>query len=160
MSKLFYTCFTKLIIAYFLSYNKNIPRISNSEMHSKGDDLPITKLSNTIEVESEKVKVVEEPEEQNVSPVRSRRGKGYMCSGENETNIPKLFKKNVVPRKQYHLNLLESLKQKKQPVAGEGSSDAHTKYYANSETNNDTILYCSCLDTSEESANETDDADE
>ncbi|GJU15227.1 hypothetical protein Tco_1143193 [Tanacetum coccineum] len=130
MSKLFYTRFTKLMIAYFLSCNKNIPRRSNSEMHSEGDDLPIIRLSNTVDskfkfrmeipatmiddafkkttrykyykakkMESEKEKSVEEPEEQNLSPVRSERGKDYMRSGENEANVPKLFKKNVVPRK-------------------------------------------------------------
>ncbi|GJY80706.1 hypothetical protein Tco_0493457 [Tanacetum coccineum] len=55
---------------------------------------------------------------------------------------------------------LENLKQKKQIVTGEGSSNAHNKYYANSDTDNDTILYSSCPDTSEESDNETDDADD
>nr|GFA05748.1 hypothetical protein [Tanacetum cinerariifolium] len=55
---------------------------------------------------------------------------------------------------------LESLKPKKQPVTGEGSSAAHTKYYDNLETNSDAILYSSCSDTSKESANETDDVDE
>ncbi|GJV96277.1 hypothetical protein Tco_1547854 [Tanacetum coccineum] len=264
MSKLFYTRFTKLIIDYFLSCNKNIPCRSNSKMHSEGDDLPITKLSNNVDgkfkfgleipdtmiddafkktagykyykakkVESKKAKAAKEPEEQNVPPVKSRRGKGYMCSGENETNVPKLFKKNVVPRKtrsltvteeivaaelaksvsikeqctQQHRRIqlttnsqidedvadtyaewgqklkgttvddpavqslldlrkgskasrLESLTQIKQLIREEGSSVAHTKYYANSETNSDAILYSLCSDTSEESANENDDADE
>ncbi|GJU27632.1 hypothetical protein Tco_1166253 [Tanacetum coccineum] len=252
MSKLFYTCFTKLIIDYFLSCNKNIPRRSNSKMHSEGDDLPITKLSNTVDgkfkfgmeikntmiddafkkiagykyykakkVESEKAKAIKEPKEQNVPPVRSGRGKGYMHSGKNEANVPKLFKKNDVPMKTRTLTVaeettaaelaksisikeprtqqrrrsqltidsqidedvadtyvkwgqklkgpavddpavqsllylrkgskasrLESLKQKKQPDAGEGSSPAHTKYDANSETNSDVILYSSCSNTS------------
>nr|GEU75265.1 hypothetical protein [Tanacetum cinerariifolium] len=53
MSKLLYTRFTKLIIDYFLSCNKNIPRESDSELHSKGDDSPITKLSNTVKDTSE-----------------------------------------------------------------------------------------------------------
>nr|GEU55179.1 hypothetical protein [Tanacetum cinerariifolium] len=53
-------------------------------------------------------------------------------------------------------DMLESLKQKKQPVAGEGSIAAHTKYYDNSKIDNDAILYSSCSNTSEESANETD----
>ncbi|GJZ53200.1 hypothetical protein Tco_0608085 [Tanacetum coccineum] len=48
MSKLLYTRFTKLIIDYFLSCNKNIPRRLDSEMHSKCDDSPLTKLSNTV----------------------------------------------------------------------------------------------------------------
>ncbi|GKE13844.1 hypothetical protein Tco_1421421, partial [Tanacetum coccineum] len=49
MSKLFYTRFTKLITDYFLSCNKNIPCRSDSKMHSEGDDLPITKLSNNVD---------------------------------------------------------------------------------------------------------------
>ncbi|GKB14922.1 hypothetical protein Tco_0848845 [Tanacetum coccineum] len=135
---MFYTRLTKLIIAYFLSCNKNIPQRSNSKMHSEGDDLHITKLSNTIEgkfkfgreipdtmiddafkkttgftyykakkVESEKAKAVEEREEENVSPVRSGRGKCYMHLGEYEANVLKLFKKNVVPRKTRSLTVVE-----------------------------------------------------
>ncbi|GJT69231.1 hypothetical protein Tco_1028517 [Tanacetum coccineum] len=50
-------------------------------------------------VESEKEKAAEKLEEQNMSPVRSGKGKGYMRSGDNEANVPKMFKKNVVPRK-------------------------------------------------------------
>ncbi|GKC05021.1 hypothetical protein Tco_0996631 [Tanacetum coccineum] len=50
-------------------------------------------------VESEKAKAAEKLEEQNMSPVRSGKGKGYMRSGDNEANVPKMFKKNVVPRK-------------------------------------------------------------
>ncbi|GKD48961.1 hypothetical protein Tco_1277937 [Tanacetum coccineum] len=235
MSKLLYTRFTKLIIDYFLTCNKNIPRISNSKIHSEGDDLPITKLSNTLKgtykfgmeipdimvneafkksagykyykakkVESEKVKAAEEPEEKNVSLVRSGKGKGYMCSSDYEANVPKVFRKDVVPRKTRSLTIaeetivvelaksisideqrtqqrrrsqltieahnendkgskasrLESLKQKKQAVAGEGSSAAHTKYYDTSDTESDATHYSSCSDTSEESANETDDADD
>ncbi|GKC40276.1 hypothetical protein Tco_1052660 [Tanacetum coccineum] len=52
---------------------------------------------------------------------------------------------------------LKSLRKKKQPVAGEGSSAAHNKYY---DTNSDATLYSSSLDKTEEVANETDDADE
>nr|GEX16257.1 hypothetical protein [Tanacetum cinerariifolium] len=48
MSKLLYTCFTKLIVDYFLSCKKNIPRRSDSKLHSKGDDSSLTKLSNTV----------------------------------------------------------------------------------------------------------------
>ncbi|GKE26086.1 hypothetical protein Tco_1441470, partial [Tanacetum coccineum] len=50
--------------------------------------------------------------------------------------------------------------QKKPTVAREGSSNAHNKHYADSDTDNDAILYSSCLNTSEESANENDDADD
>ncbi|GJW07731.1 hypothetical protein Tco_1570154 [Tanacetum coccineum] len=174
---------TATVPMIYLHQNKNIPRRSNSEMHSEGDGLPITKLSNTIEA-----KAAKEPKEHNVPHVISGRGKGYMRSGENEANVPKLFKKNVVPRKTRSLivaeetvaaelaksasikepytqqrskaSKLESLKQKKQPVAGYGSSVSHTKYYDNSETDNNAILYSSYSNTLEESANETDDADE
>ncbi|GKF79497.1 hypothetical protein Tco_0235065, partial [Tanacetum coccineum] len=53
---------------------------------------------------------------------------------------------------------LESLRQKKQPVTGEGSSAAHNKYYSSSDS--DATLYSSSLDKSEESTNEIDDAEE
>ncbi|GJY09901.1 hypothetical protein Tco_0378086 [Tanacetum coccineum] len=55
---------------------------------------------------------------------------------------------------------LKSLRQKKQPAAREGSSDAHNKYYDSSDTDSDATLYSSSSEESEESANETDDADE
>ncbi|GJS10161.1 hypothetical protein Tco_0366957 [Tanacetum coccineum] len=55
---------------------------------------------------------------------------------------------------------LESLKQKKQAVTGEGSSATHNKHYANSDIDRDATLYSSSSDKIEESANETDDADE
>nr|GEZ16945.1 hypothetical protein [Tanacetum cinerariifolium] len=45
---------------------------------------------------------------------------------------------------------LESLRQKKQPVTGEGSSDAHNKYYFSSDTNSDATLYSSSSDKPEE----------
>nr|GEV19969.1 retrovirus-related Pol polyprotein from transposon TNT 1-94 [Tanacetum cinerariifolium] len=54
---------------------------------------------------------------------------------------------------------LESLKQKRQAVAGEGSSAAHNKYY-NSDTDSDATLYSSSSDKIEESENETNDAEE
>ncbi|GJU11499.1 hypothetical protein Tco_1133895 [Tanacetum coccineum] len=64
-------------------YLHHIPRRSDVDMHSKVQDSPLTKLINTVE-ESEKGKVVEEPVEQHISPVRSRKGKGYMRFAENE----------------------------------------------------------------------------
>ncbi|GKG06347.1 hypothetical protein Tco_0326433, partial [Tanacetum coccineum] len=54
---------------------------------------------------------------------------------------------------------LESLRQKKQPVTGEGSSAAHNKYYSSSDTASDATLYSSSLDKPKGSANETNDAD-
>nr|GEW47164.1 retrovirus-related Pol polyprotein from transposon TNT 1-94 [Tanacetum cinerariifolium] len=52
---------------------------------------------------------------------------------------------------------LKSLRQTKQPIIGEGSSVAHNIYYSSSDTASDATLYSSSLD---ESANETNDADE
>nr|GEV33638.1 retrovirus-related Pol polyprotein from transposon TNT 1-94 [Tanacetum cinerariifolium] len=60
-------------------------------------------------------------------------------------------------RKESKASRLENLGQKKQPVAKEGSSVAHNKYYSSSDSASDTTLYFS---SSDESANETDDADE
>ncbi|GJS32776.1 hypothetical protein Tco_0531158 [Tanacetum coccineum] len=55
---------------------------------------------------------------------------------------------------------LKSLRQKKQPVTGEGLSAAQNKYYSSSDTDSDATLYSSSLDKPKGSANETDDADE
>ncbi|GKE61234.1 hypothetical protein Tco_1511601, partial [Tanacetum coccineum] len=55
---------------------------------------------------------------------------------------------------------LESLRQNKQPVSGEGSSASHNKYYSSLDTDSDATLYSSSSDKSEESANKTDDTDE
>ncbi|GJR41365.1 hypothetical protein Tco_1217049 [Tanacetum coccineum] len=184
MSKLLYTRFTKLIINDFLSNNKSIPRSSSSKLHSSQDDQPIIKLSNTIKgdykfgieipdtmisdaikklagykfymakkVESENAKTVDEPEEQHVSPVKSGRGKGFMCLVVEDPAVQSLLDL----RKGSKASRLESLSQKKQTVTGEGSSNAHNKHYADSDTNSDAILYSLC---SEENENETDDADD
>nr|GFB90660.1 hypothetical protein [Tanacetum cinerariifolium] len=48
MSKIMYTRFTKLIIDHVLSCNKSIHRRSDSDMHNDGQDLPLTKLTNTV----------------------------------------------------------------------------------------------------------------
>ncbi|GJS00701.1 hypothetical protein Tco_0317209 [Tanacetum coccineum] len=206
MSKLLYTRFTNLIINHFLSNNKSIPRRSSSKLHSSQDDQPITKLSNTVKVESENAEIVDEPEEKHASPVKSGRGKGFMCYGDQVANVPTSLKIDDVPRKtrsqtiaeetvvgelansisiqelrtqqcrriQLTINSqidgplvlimyarskasrLESLKQKKRAVVGEGSSAAHNKYYDSSDTDSDAILYSSSSDKTEES----DDADE
>ncbi|GJZ66080.1 hypothetical protein Tco_0622776 [Tanacetum coccineum] len=133
-------------------------------MHSEGDDSPLTKLSNTIKgtymfgmeipdtminnafkqstgykyykarkAKSKKAKADEEPEEQNVSLVKSGKGKGYMRSGDNEANVPKMFKKDVMPRKTRSLTVAEET-------------------FA--------VELAKSINTSEESANETNDADD
>ncbi|GJU45798.1 hypothetical protein Tco_1203064 [Tanacetum coccineum] len=158
-------------------------------------------------VESEKAKIIDKPEEQHVSPIKSGRGKGFMCYGDQVANVPNKLKKDVVPRKTRSLTIaeeavvgelansisiqeplgkklkgpavedpavqslldlrkgskasrLKSLRQKKQPVAGEGSSAAQDKYYSSSDTDSNATLYSSSSDKPEGSANETDDADE
>ncbi|GJU96361.1 hypothetical protein Tco_1321117 [Tanacetum coccineum] len=63
-------------------------------------------------------------------------------------------------RKGSKASRLESLRQKKQPVAGEGSSAAHSKYYSLLDTDSDETLYSYSLYKPEGIANETDDADE
>ncbi|GJW32490.1 hypothetical protein Tco_0052522, partial [Tanacetum coccineum] len=50
-------------------------------------------------VESDKAKIVDEPEEQHVSLIKSGRGKGFMCYGDQVANVPNKLKKVVVPRK-------------------------------------------------------------
>ncbi|GKA37228.1 hypothetical protein Tco_0723793 [Tanacetum coccineum] len=63
-------------------------------------------------------------------------------------------------RKGSKASRLESLKQKKQAVVREGSSVAHNKYYDSSDIDSDATLYSLSSEKPEESANETDDADE
>ncbi|GJR38699.1 hypothetical protein Tco_1214383 [Tanacetum coccineum] len=58
-------------------------------------------------VESEKAKIVDEPVEQRVSPVKSGRGKGFMCYGDQVANFPNKLKKDVVPRKTRSLTIAE-----------------------------------------------------
>nr|GEV75118.1 hypothetical protein [Tanacetum cinerariifolium] len=264
MSKLLYTCFTKLIIEYLLSLNKSIPHRSDSKLHSSHDDHFITKLLNTTngdykfgmevpdamisdaimkragykyymakKMESKKAKIIDKPEEQHVSSNKYGRGKGFMCFSDQVANVLNKLKKDDVPRKTRSLTItekvvvgelenfisiqesrsqrrsrsqltidsktdeavadmynewgqklkglavedpavhllldlqkgskasrLESLKQKKQPVTGEGSSAAHNKYYSSSDTASDATLYSSSSNESKESTKETNDAGE
>ncbi|GJS70574.1 hypothetical protein Tco_0703415 [Tanacetum coccineum] len=130
------------------------------------------KYDMTKNVEREKAKIVDKSEEQHVSPIKSGRGKGFMCYGDQVANVPNKLKKDDVPRKTRSLTIaeeaavgskasrLESLRQRKQPLPGEGSSDAQNKYYSSSDSNSDATLYSLSSDESEGSTNETDDADE
>ncbi|GKC14225.1 hypothetical protein Tco_1011007 [Tanacetum coccineum] len=105
-------------------------------------------------VESKKAKIVDEPEEQHVSPIKSGRGKGFMCYGDQVVNVPNKLKKDVVPRKTRSLTIA------KEVVVGEGLSVASNKYYSSSNIDSDATLYSSHSDKPEGSANETDDVDE
>ncbi|GJR61235.1 hypothetical protein Tco_1503397 [Tanacetum coccineum] len=156
ISKLLYTRFTKLIIDYLLSLNKSIPYRSDSKLHSSQDDHPITKLLSTtngeykfgMEVLGALIK------EQHVSLIKSGRGKGFMCYGDQVANVPNRLKKDAMPRKTRSLTIAEEV------VVGEGSSATHNKYYSSSDTASDATLYSSSLDELKGSAYETNDADE
>ncbi|GJZ83847.1 hypothetical protein Tco_0649020 [Tanacetum coccineum] len=183
MSKLFYTHFTKLIIDYFLLCNKNISCRSNFELHSEGDDLPITKLPNTVEgkfkfgmeipdtmiddafkktagykyykakkVESEKARLLRNQKSRMCFPLEVEEEKVICVQEKMKLMFQSCSRKMLCQGKQdTYAEWGQKLK---------GSSVAHTKYYDNSKTDSDAILYSLCLDTSEESANEIDDADE
>ncbi|GKD29803.1 hypothetical protein Tco_1240581 [Tanacetum coccineum] len=187
MSKLLYTCFTKLIIDYILSHNKSIPRRLDFKLHSSQDDHPITKLLSTTNGD---YKFRMEVLDAMISDaIKKKVGYTYYMAKKVEiANVPNKVKKDVVLRKTRSLTIaeegvvgptvedpvvqslldlrkgskasrLESLRQKKQPVAGEGSSTTHNKYYSSSDTVSDATLYSSSSDTPKKSANETDDAD-
>ncbi|GKB26473.1 hypothetical protein Tco_0865874 [Tanacetum coccineum] len=143
-------------------------------------EIPNTMISNAIKklarykfymakkVESENPKIVVKPEVQHVSTVKSRRGKGFICYGDQVANVPNKLKIDNVSRKTRSQTItkeivvglkastLESLKQNKQAIVGEGSSAAHDKYYDSSYTDSDATLYSL---SSDKSTNETDDAD-
>nr|GEW19442.1 hypothetical protein [Tanacetum cinerariifolium] len=58
-------------------------------------------------MESEKAKIVDEPEEQHISPVKSGRGKGFMFYGDQVATVPNKLKKYDVPRKTRSLTIAE-----------------------------------------------------
>nr|GEU29106.1 hypothetical protein [Tanacetum cinerariifolium] len=58
-------------------------------------------------VESKKAKIVDKPEEQHVSPIKSRRGKSSMCYGDQVANVSNKLKKYVMPRKTRSLTIAE-----------------------------------------------------
>ncbi|GJT25360.1 hypothetical protein Tco_0895297 [Tanacetum coccineum] len=144
MSKLLYTRFTKLIIDYILSHNKILDAMISDAIKKKaGYTYYMAK-----KVEREKAKIVDEPEEQH-----GQKLKGLAVEDPVIQSLLDLRKGSKASR-------LESLRQKKQPVAGEGSSAPHNKYYSSSDAASDATLYSSSSDKPKKSANETDDADE
>nr|GEW68617.1 hypothetical protein [Tanacetum cinerariifolium] len=58
-------------------------------------------------VESEKAKIVDKLEEQHVSPIKSGRGKSFMCYDDRVANVPNKLKKDDVPRKTRSLTIAE-----------------------------------------------------
>nr|GEW46123.1 retrovirus-related Pol polyprotein from transposon TNT 1-94 [Tanacetum cinerariifolium] len=67
------------------------------------------KFYNMKKDESEKGIVKNEPEEQHVSPVRSVRGKEYMCIGNQEVNVSSKPKKDVVPKNPRTLTVADNI---------------------------------------------------
>ncbi|GJX34596.1 hypothetical protein Tco_0246153 [Tanacetum coccineum] len=118
-------------------------------------------------VKSEKAKAADELEEQNMSPVRSGRGKGYMRSVELAKSIS-IKEQHTQQRRSSQLkidsqidnNVEDTYAEWGQKLKGEGSSVVHTKFYDTSDTESDATHYSSCSDTSEESTNETNDVDD
>ncbi|GKF42158.1 hypothetical protein Tco_0125500, partial [Tanacetum coccineum] len=58
-------------------------------------------------VEGEKAKIIDKPEEQHISSIKNRRGKGFMCYVDQVANVPNKHKKDVVPRKTRSLTIIE-----------------------------------------------------
>ncbi|GKD81775.1 hypothetical protein Tco_1348614 [Tanacetum coccineum] len=167
MSKLFYTHFTKVIIDYILSHNKSIPHRSDSKLHNLQDDQPITKLLSTTNGDYKfrmefpdamisdaiKKKAGYTQLDDTVADIYAEWGRKLKCPAVEDLAVQSLLDLWKVSK----ARRLESLMQKKQPDAGEGSSVAHNKYY---DTDNDAKFYSSTSEKTEESVNETDDADE
>nr|GEY16017.1 hypothetical protein [Tanacetum cinerariifolium] len=60
-------------------------------------------------IESEKAKIVDKPEEEHVSLIKSKRGKGFICYGDQVANVPNKLKKDNVPRKTRSLTIAEEV---------------------------------------------------
>ncbi|GKD82888.1 hypothetical protein Tco_1349727 [Tanacetum coccineum] len=140
-------------------------------------------------VENEKAKIVNEPEEQHVSPVKRGRGKGFMCYGDQVVNAPSKLKKDVVPKKTRSLTITketvvgelahsiiiqEPRSQRRQRsqltidsqtdevvinIYNERRIECCLQKYYDS-SDSEATLHSSSLDKPKEGANETNDADE
>ncbi|GJR71537.1 hypothetical protein Tco_0083902 [Tanacetum coccineum] len=97
--------------------------------------------------ESAKDKISDELEEQRVSRVKSRRGKRFMCYGDQVVNVPK---KDVVPTKTRSLTIAEETFVDTYAEWGQKLKDIDI----------DAILYSSCSNTTKENDNKPDDADD
>ncbi|GKA82542.1 hypothetical protein Tco_0789290 [Tanacetum coccineum] len=127
-------------------------------------------------MESENTKIVDEPEEQHASPIKSGRGKGFLCYGDQVSNVPTSLKIDVVPWKTRSLTIAE------ETVIGELAHSINMYYEwvqkleglifddptvqslldlrKGSKASRLESLKQKNSDKQEESANETDDADE
>nr|GEX32917.1 hypothetical protein [Tanacetum cinerariifolium] len=103
-------------------------------------------------LESEKAKIVDESKEQHVSLVKSRKGKEFMCYGDQVLNAPNKLKKDDVLRKTRSLTIAEEI-----VVVADTYAEWGQKL---KDTDSDATLYSSSSDKTKKSANETGDADE
>nr|GEX63043.1 hypothetical protein [Tanacetum cinerariifolium] len=163
MSKLMYTRVTKLIIDHILSCNKSIPCRSDSDIHSEGQDLPLSNLTNTIKGT---YKFEMEILDTMINDVFKKSvGYKYYKTKKGETEKAKA---DEVPEEQhvYPVKVKEEkviCVQAKQAVRVEGSSAAHNKYYEFeniSATDSDATQDSLRLDTDEARDDETDDSDD
>nr|GEY68260.1 hypothetical protein [Tanacetum cinerariifolium] len=83
--------------------------------------------------------------------IKKKAGYTYYMAKKVESDKAKI----VGEQEKQHISPIKSERGK-----GEGSSVAHNKHYADSDTDSDATLYSLSLDEPEESANETDDTDE
>ncbi|GJZ49459.1 hypothetical protein Tco_0603649 [Tanacetum coccineum] len=122
-------------------------------------------------VESEKAKIVDKPEEQHVSLVKSGRGKGFMCYADQVLNVPNKLKKDVVSRKTRSLTIAEEAvvdmynewgQKLKVPAVEDPVIQSLLDLWKGSKASRLASLRqkSNNSEKSEESANETDDADE
>ncbi|GJX81651.1 hypothetical protein Tco_0331132 [Tanacetum coccineum] len=83
----------------------SIHRRSDDEMHSEGQDSPISKLIITVDgrfkfrMEIPDTMINDAIKKATCAPVRRGKGKGYMCSGNQEVNVPSKPKKPAAPKK-------------------------------------------------------------
>ncbi|GJR75233.1 hypothetical protein Tco_0087598 [Tanacetum coccineum] len=157
--------------------------ITNSE-YKFGMEVPDAMISDAIKkkvgykyymakkVESEEAKIVDKPEEQHVSLIKSGRGKGFMCYGDQVSNVPNKLKKDVMPRKIRSLTIAEEAvvavadmynergQKLKGPVVEDLIVQSLLDLRKGSKASRLKSLRKKNSEKSEESANETDDADE
>nr|GEY16978.1 hypothetical protein [Tanacetum cinerariifolium] len=106
-------------------------------------------------VKSKKAKIVDEPEEQHVSPIKSERGKGFMCYDDQVANVPNKLKKDVMTRKTISLTIVEEV------VVGPAVEDTAVQSLLDLHKGSKaSILKSLSSKKPKGSANETNDADE
>ncbi|GJZ40986.1 hypothetical protein Tco_0587872 [Tanacetum coccineum] len=79
-------------------------------------------------VESEKAKIIDKPKEQHVSLIKSRRGKGFMCYGDQVANVTNKLKKDVVLRKTRSITIAEKTVVGKPEGSTNETDDAEESY--------------------------------